>query len=536
MFRRNRSPYLSCLALLSLVLLQPRNVQAQAPSHQLRCTSVIVGRSASADGSVLLGHNEDLDGRSAQHYLAVPRLPHAPDEVFTLWGGSKVPQPAETYGYIATTVFDIDYLPGDLTSGINEHQVSVANNYAPQRAPDTSEPTEGRILWSELTRMALERAATSREAVELLGELVQTYRLSVDEGTMFAIADPAEGWWIEIAQEGQWVAQRVPDDGAVMRANAYRIGPVDCDDPATFLCSDDLVSYAQDQGWYDPARDGAFNFAQVYGAPEDAVANWNVHREERLQSRLAEMIPQVTPRDIMSLLRDHFEGTEYDLTDGYSLGSPHETDEYGVCGMTTEISVVCQSRGWLPSEIGGLCWRAMGPPCSSVFVPWYQGGSATPEAYRLGTSRPTPGSAWWAFRELAEAVNERYDETIGDLRAHWEAIEEDETTDLAPLEEEALEQYATDPDEARNLLSVASHERALLAYTQAATLVENGLDVDALSTPGDGDADADSDADSEDLPDGDQGDGGPDEDVPAASSSCSCRAAGARALVPAIWR
>jgi len=464
--------------------------QSGDPRPQVRCTTVIVGRAATAGGEVLLGHNEDLGDSNAQHYLVVGRAQHEAGEVVTLWSGAEVPQVEETSGYIATSIFDVEYTPGDLTSGINEHQVSVANNLAEQRDADPDVPVEGRILWSELTRFALERARTAREGVMVIGDLVHAHGLAVDTGTMFAVTDPVEGWWIEIAQEGQWVAQRVADDAASVRANAYRISVVDLDDDESFLSSPDVIDHAVAMGWYDET-DGPFDFARVYGDAEVAEASWNTHREDRVSALLNRHVPAVTVLDMMAVLRDHYEGTALDLSESYTIGSPHRTDEYCVCDLSTEVSVVCQSRGWLPAEIGGVCWRAMATPCTSVYIPWYVGQIGVPSQYATGTDERSPGSAYWTFRDLAEAVDARYGETARDVRGMWEELEAREVDEQAADEAVAMDLYATDPEEAREVLSARTSELAVQAYDRATALLANGLDVDELSEeaaarPGDG--------------------------------------------------
>ncbi|MCX6035643.1 MAG: C69 family dipeptidase [Chloroflexi bacterium] len=439
------------------------------PGSELRCTTILIGKDASPDGSVLLAHNEDLGNYCAQHYLTVARATHEPGEEVILWSGARLPQVTETNAYIATTIFDIEYLPGDITSGINEYQVAVANNLASQRNAVRPYPRKGRIIWSEFSRLVLERAKTAREAVQLVGDLAQIYKLGLDPGTMFGVTDTAEGWWIEIAQEGQWVASRVPDNGAEMRANAYRIGVVDFDDAENFMYSPDVVSYARMKGWYHEG-DGPFNFALVYGDPVVADGTWNTHRQERVEDLLNQYQPHISLQNLMSILRDHYEGTPYDLTNGYELGSPHQTSEYTLCNLTTELGVICQSRSWLPAEIGAVCWRAMSTPCTSVFVPWYMGQLSIPTAYQTGTNHYSIGSAYWAFRKLSEAVDPQYGATIEDVQSRWKNVENKEFAVQPLLEAMALQLYGHDPTAARRLLSAQTNAWALWAVSLAQQL------------------------------------------------------------------
>jgi dipeptidase len=434
-----------------------------------KCTTILVGKDATSDGSVMLAHNEDLGESAAHHYAVVPRAAHPPGEVLVLWSGARVPQVPVTYAYIATRLFDEGYVPGDVTTGINEYQVAVANNSAVLRGAPQPGPTRGRLIWTDFMRLALERAQTARQAVQVMGDLAQTYRLGVDTATLFAVTDAAEGWWVEIAKEGQWAAQRVPDDGAAMRANTFRIGVVDFGDPERFMHSADLVCYAEARGWYGSA-DGPFDFTRAYGDRATAEAEWNTHRHERVEALLAASAPAVTVHDLLAILRDHYEGTPYDLTDGYRYGSPHRTDEYTPCSSATVVSVAFQSRGWLPPEIGAVCWRALATPCASPYVPWYLGQIDVPQALRTGTDSSTANSAYWAFRGLASHVDGDYAGRIGAVRDAWREFEAREAAEQITMERRALELYALDPAAARRLLTAFSDTRSVLACQRARSL------------------------------------------------------------------
>lgn len=424
-----------------------------------RCSSIIVGNKATKDGSVLLAHNEDLANYSAHHYVYRPRTTHGKGTVFTSHWGAKIPQVAETYAYSATSIFDKHYVPGDITSGINEHQVAVANNMSYRRDAPAELPTQGRIIWTELTQLALERSKTAREAVKVIGGLVHAYRLGSDSGAMFAVTDTREGWWVEVTLEGQWVAQRVPDNGIAVRANIFRIGRVDFNDPDNFMFSEDLVDYAEKMGWYD--EKGAFNFAHVYAAPEKLQDPYNTRRQWRAEELLKKKISSITPRDLISVLRDHYEGTPYDLTDGHRKGSPHHTDERTLCSINTEVSVVCQTRGWLPAEIGAVCWRAMATPCTSAFTPWYLGSREVPPAYRTGTNQHTGKSAYWTFRDLSRFADVRYATVSGRTTKGIEAFENKEFKAQAGTEKEALALYKRNRESAQRFLTGYSNSRAL---------------------------------------------------------------------------
>jgi dipeptidase len=472
-------PAFACFFIAALLLItmlsgagaSSTTVDAVRPNAVVeRCSSIIVGKKATKDGSVLLAHNEDLANYSAHHYVYRPHVKHGEGKVVTTYWGAKIPQVAETYAYTATKIFDKAYVPGDITSGINEHQVAVANNMSYRRDAPKELPTQGRVIWTEFTQLALERSRTAREAVRVIGDLVHTYKLGSDSGTMFAVTDTNEGWWVEVTLDGQWVAQRVPDNSVGVRANIFRIGEVDFKDPSNFMFSDDLVEYAQKMGWYDGK--GVFNFAQTYAAPEKLNDPYNTRRQWRAEELLKTQASSITPRDVIAVLRDHYEGTPYELTNGHKRGSPHHTDERTLCSINTEVSVVCQSRGWLPAEIGAVCWRAMATPCTSVYTPWYFGSRDVPAAYRTGSNLFTKNTAYWTFRNLSRHTDVRYQTVIGKTRKQIEAFERHEFEAQVKVEKNAMTLYGRNKESASSFLTKYTNDKALQALRLVNSLVK----------------------------------------------------------------
>lgn len=432
-------------------------VAATLAQQRDKCTSVIVNKDLTADGSVILGHNEDLSNYSAHHYFHTPRATHDAGEVVTTFYGAKVPQVPLTYAYTGTTLFDISYSPGAVTSGVNEYQVAVVNNASYRRDAPSPLPSEGRLIWTEFTKFALERAKTAEEAVDVIGALASTYKLGADSGSMFGVTDTKEGWWVEVTLDGQWIAERTQSGSATVRANIFRIGEIK--DAKNFKYSDDLISYAVAKGWYDPKD--TFNFTTVYAEPTKVDSQYNLRRENRVKDLLQTSVAAktVAPQLIMSIWRDHYEGTKYDLTDGHRLGSPHQTEERTLCRMDTEVSTVIQSRAQIkgqdvPADIGALCWRAMATPCSSIYTPWYLGSLEVPKEYQTGDSQFTKKSAYWTARNLSKSLDMRYrDAVVDEVKRVQSKFEDQEFASQDAIEKKALELYAKDTDAARTYLT-----------------------------------------------------------------------------------
>jgi dipeptidase len=431
------------------------------------CTTVIVGKAATATGEVLIGHNEDLGTNDCQVYKVFPAVTYAPGSVYALYYGGSVPEPLLTQAYIATSVYNKTHQIGDITGTLNEHQVAIANNLADGRGG--AQTGGSTILWSEFNQLAAQEATSAREAVRYIGSLVESHGLGLDSGTMYGIADPNEGWFMEI-EGNQWVARRVPDAGAAMIANSFRIGVVDFNDPADFMWSPNVVTYAKSRGWYDPATDGPFDWYEAYAVPGSASLPGNQIRQDMVQQRLAAIVPHATKQDMMSILRWHYEGTQYDESNGYKSSPHHMSGVRTVCRTATEVSIVGELRNWLPAEIGGVLWVSEKTPCSSVYVPWYFGTSRIPKPYTVGTSTSTPGSAYWAFAHWVSKVDASYGSRIGPSKSAFGAFEQAEFDQQAAVETAALQLYATSHTAASEYLTDYCGARGLDAITKVLAL------------------------------------------------------------------
>lgn len=418
----------------------------------------------------MVAHSEEDGNNDAQQLVVVPRQKHQPNEVYVTYSGGKIPQPAETYAYIASKIFDKNYNPGDYIAGINEFQVTVANNMSWTRGvPEATAwdpPIPGGVIWTEFTQIALERAKTAREGIQIIGWLCEKYHLSCDPGTMFAVADPNEGWWIEIARDGQWIAERVPDDGAVVLANSYRIGVVDLNDTKNILHSPNLIQYALSKGWYDGKK--PFSFAEVYGDPENQKSEYNNLRYRMLDPEVAK--GKLSVEKLMQFMRWEYEGTPAFKADP-KTGSPFRTETRNISRLTTVISSVAQLRSWMPASIGAVMWWNIGPSKTGVYVPWYLGTEEFPLPFTRGTNQYTEDSAYWTYAELAELADAHYKDVIEMINKTWHPFEVNELSFQPSVEEHALALFMQNPQKARQFLTWYSNALGERSYQMARRLI-----------------------------------------------------------------
>lgn len=426
----------------------------------LGCTTILVGKKASETGYCLMAHNENDDVVDCTVVAVVPAAIHEPGSRYRLFYGGTVPLPDETLGYVATKVYDKSLIPGDVTDLINDHQVTIANNWAPGKC----DPKGRTILWSELTELVGLQATSAREAVLIMGALVEEYGLKWG-GTMYGIADPDEAWWVEICGK-QWVAQRVGDGRATMRANSYRIGRIDFTDTGhvRYMWSPGVKSFARKRGWWRPAQ-GPFNWRRAYhwrGEMEWAADNTVRHRMvARYLKRLMARDGKVTRTGLMKILRSHYEGTRW-----YN----HRLRPYTVCNRYNIASSVSELRGDLPAGIGGVLWTCFAEPCSNGFFPIYQGVTALPAEWTYGAYRWAPGSAYWACRSLSHWVGKAFGPRHREIGRRWRAFERAEFAAQADVEAAALDAYeGGDPAAAWEILTIHTGQLARDAYVKTRT-------------------------------------------------------------------
>jgi len=429
------------------------------------CYSVVVGKDATTDGAVIIAHNEDDWGPQIVNHHKIPRKQHAPGSTVPLRNGGTVEQVDQTWATIWSE------LPGMRFSDsfVNEWGVTITSDNCQSRE-DKPELTEGGI-GAMLRRLVAERATSARHAVRVAGELVERFGYA-DSGRTYVIGDPNEAWLFCAVNGKHWLAQRVPDDHVAMVANTYSVREVSLDDANNVLACEDIVAYAQSRGWYDPDRDGVFDFAAAYASPQAASHPSNIGRQwsglcyvtrEPLEPG-SDLPFSVQPSgklgvaDVMRILR-------HDKSDG---ASP-QVDSPFVCSLCqgeTRTSFVAQLRPIQPLDIGVVYWVTLAPPRTSFYIPFHLGTTTFPVGYCLESERPSneafdakveapfainPFEPFWMFTNLRQKVIDD-DAAVQAIRKRAERIERDAVTMQPSIEQAARVLYRTDRDRAIQLL------------------------------------------------------------------------------------
>ncbi len=292
---------------------QPARQQTAQKSY-----GIYVGRNHTADGSVLLGGSGD---EVSSHWLEiVPAQDHPPDATISVGVTDeaaipgeliKIPQAPRTHKYISMDYSEFEGFPPPLTNGgLNEHQVAIRDIWSPSReelVDMTPEPQRG-PQYSDLARIGLQRATSARDAVQIMGQLIDEHGYSTYGGNSHLIADAREGWvMLQFAGgKGLWVAERLgPDDIRMSYPGYVKQIPTNCRDHPDFACSADFVDFAEQQGWWQ--RGTPFDVNEVYGQK-----GWDYRTEPddgkyvapaMIEQELARAAP-VTLEEFMATVRD----------------------------------------------------------------------------------------------------------------------------------------------------------------------------------------------------------------------------------------
>lgn len=377
-----------CLALANIMGAQPFSYafHPEDENYSESCTSIMVGKKASTDGSVMTAHSCDSNYRT---WLTMEnRKKYNPGEMEPVYVGAlhteephdqrnlvkkgEIPAPAETFAYL-----NVAY------PCMNEKQLAIGETTTvgkrELRNPD------GLFNIEELERIALQRCSTARDAIKLMGALAEEYGYG-DSGECLTVADKNEVWHFEIYGTGKvekdeiakdkkkakpspydkpgalWVAQRIPDDHVGISANIPRIGVVDFDNPDYFMYASDLKERTQHMGLWDGKSEFKF-YKMVSNGKPFSIREYYVLNKLAPSlglKRDADEIPfsvkpekKVSPEDMFAFYRETYEGTEYDMTKNLLVEVPRrKIDAQG--NTVNYTDTICPVSSFMPANLRAL--------------------------------------------------------------------------------------------------------------------------------------------------------------------------------------
>lgn len=457
------------------------------------CTNFIVTKGASTDGSVHICYTADSFGFYGElyHYPAAKYPEGAMLEIYEWDTGKflgKIKQARETYNVIGN---------------MNEYQVAIGETTFGGRS-ELRDP-HGIIDYGSLMYITLQRAKTAREAIKVMTDLVNEYGY-YSSGESFSIGDANEAWILEMIGKGEenkgavWAAVRIPDGYVSGHANQARITKIKLNDPENYLYSPDVITFAREKGYFD-GEDSEFNFSDAYspldfGAIRFCDARvWSLFRRVNgdmdkyinyINGESLERMPlyvkpenKLSVHDVMHLMRDHYQGTELDMTKGIASGPydmpyrwrplvwEHEGKRYfherPISTPQTAWSFVSQSRSDLPREIGGVLWYGVDDTYFTVYVPMYASITKAPYNFAEGVaslSKFSWDSAFWVFNFVSNFAYPKFSMVIDDVQKVQNDLEGKFISRQKSIEDAALALYKDSPGKAIDHLTNYANEMA----------------------------------------------------------------------------
>jgi len=457
------------------------------------CTNLLVTKGASKEGSTMITYAADSHTLYGELYFkrGGPHLPGEQRDIREWDSGNTF----DTGKFLGT----IPEAPTTYTrvGNMNEHQVVIAETTF-GGLKELQVPS-GLIDYGSLIYIGLERAKTAREAIEVMTSLVEAYGYA-SEGESFSIADPNEVWILEMIGKGKgqkgalWVAYKLPDGSISAHANQARIRQFPLNDPKTALYSKDVIGFARQKGLFK-GEDKDFSFADTY-APltfgslrgcearvwslfHRAAPSLNLSMDYVKAVKGAKPIPlfvkpdqKLGVRDAMELMRDHFEGTDFEMTKdvgagpyklpyrwrpmGFKIDGQDYIHERAISTQQTGFSFVSQSRGWMPDPVGGVLWFGVDDTYTTVYVPISCGVKEAPKAFAIGTGNFAEfnwDSAFWTFNFVSHYTYTRWSDMIVDVQKVQREYEGRYFADQADVDRTALDLYKQNPALAREYLT-----------------------------------------------------------------------------------
>jgi len=453
------------------------------------CTNFLVTKGASVDGSNFITYAADSHIRYGELYFT-PAADWAEGDMRTIYDRGTnairgyVPQPAHTYQVVGY---------------INEHQVAMGETTFGGRE-ELIDPN-GLIDYGSLMFMALERSKSAREAIKVIGDLVEEYGYGSD-GESFSISDKDEVWYMEIIGKGEekgavWVAIRIPDGYISGHANAARIqtfplrdGKISITDKdwkklyksdVEVIYKHDIIKFARKKGYFD-GKDKDFDFSAAYAPVDFSAARicdlrvWAMFNEvcddmdqywdyvtgkDLTHGRMPLYVKpnrNISLTDMMSFMRNHYQGTELDKTldaGAGPFGSPYRCNplyweyngvkyfnERSTETVQTGFSFIAQSRNWLPDQVGGIIWFGVDDTGSTVYTPFYCSISEVPIEFRVGNGDMltySDNAAFWVFNRLAHFKYLFYNRVIGDIQKVQNELETSYQEQVKEIDSQAVD-------------------------------------------------------------------------------------------------
>ena len=467
------------------------------------CTNFLVTKGASADGSTMISYSADSHVLYGElyHWPAASYAEGTMLDIYEWDTGKylgKIKQVSETYNVIGN---------------INEFQVAIGETtYGGRR--DLRDST-AIMDYGSLMYIALQRSKTAREAIMVITDLMEEYGY-YSSGESFSIADKNEVWILEMISKGMhekgavWVARMIPDGYISGHANHSRIqnfpqtindGAIPSNEKSKWydknvstIYAHDVISFARKVGYYE-GEDEEFDFSGTYAPIAFADARWCDARVWSIFNRVNEDMEQfedyvagkdlgnrmplwikpnrkIGVEDMMDFMRDHFQGTKFDMTQDVGAGPfrvPYRwrpltwkvdgetyTNERAVATQQTGFSFVTQSRNWLADPVGGILWFGVDDAGSTAYAPVFCSTNEVPRSFSRGYGSLMefkPDAAFWVFNQVSNLAYTRYSYISPIVKEKQKELESGFVKTVALISDAVDKLHKSDPELAKSFAS-----------------------------------------------------------------------------------
>ncbi len=465
------------------------------------CTTILVGKNASFDGSTMVARTEDAPSGvfRAKKFINV-----APEE-----------QPRKYKSVISKVEIDLPNNPVRYTAvpnaildngiwgqcGANEYNVSMSATEtitSNERVLGADPLVDCGIGEEDIYTIVMPYIASAREGVTFLGNLLEKYGTYEMNGIAFQ--DENEIWWLETIGGHHWMARRVPDDSYVIMPNQLGIDKFDFDDAfgakKEFMCSVDLLDFVK-KYHLDLSIDGDFNPRHAFGSRSDADHTYNTPRAWILQryfnptsntydginadyrpdsdnlpwARIPEK--KITVEDIKYALSHHYQGTEYD---SYSkdIHSVKKGTLRPIGINRTNFLGLVQIRPYMPDELKCLQWLAIGSCVFNAIVPFYTNINRTPDYLANTTNQVTTENFYWTNRLIAALCDAHFADTASHIERYQLKVQSQSTALINKYDEKFIAEKIS-KDNAKDFLEKANENIADELKVQTDDLLDKAL-------------------------------------------------------------
>lgn len=464
----------------------------------MACTTLLVGKKASYDGSTLVARTEDCGaGKFAAKKFAVVLPEDQPRVYKSVISKAEITLPDHPMRYTAMpNAVDGEGVWG--AAGVNAQNVAMTATEtitSNERVLSADPMVEGGIGEEDMVTLVLPYIRSAREGVLRLGALLAAHGTYEKNGIAFH--DENEIWWLETIGGHHFIAKRVPDDAYVVMPNQLGIDTFDLEDAfgaqRDHLCSEDLKAFIA-ENHLDLSLDGPFNPRDAFGSHSDSDHTYNTPRAwvmeryfnpstNRWDGEYADYTPasddipwsnvperKITIEDVKYVLSHHYQGTPYDVYARRDARPP-----FRPIGINrNNVLVLTQIRPYMPDAVKALEWIAYGSSTFNALIPFYANIGRVPSYLGNATARVTTENLYWVNRIIAALADAHFHENIAHIERYQMAVQSEGHALIKRYDREALDKGLAYQD-ASVLLEKANDEIATMAQKHTDDLLDKVL-------------------------------------------------------------